>query len=289
MPKRRSLAAFSTVMAALLLIASACNDEAPPTRSPNAPTSAPSIRELLEGSATPTSEPVAAAGGANFSPLHRVTSFSYRMNFDFSSDGMPGGDFTGSLNMDGAYVAPDRFSATMTYDFPPIEGMGSIPDMEMVGIGKDFYLKFGGDWKKDDLEALGIESLSPAQDEFYASFAPRSLDGLAFDREDKNGLDTRHYVLGTADIGRLLSEQTSGLDAYFTLKALQDATMELWIAEDGGYAVAMVFEARINPAELAGAFGQQARDGADFDMNMRMTFELSDFNDPDITVDAPEI
>lgn len=280
-------------LAIALVLTSACGGDAPPTASPNAPGSAPSLREVAERGATSTARPSAstdgaAPGGASFSPLRRVNSFNYTFAIDFGSEGIPGGDFSGSITMEGAYVAPDAFSAKLEYDFPPIDG-GPIPDMEMVGIGSDFYIRFGGDWQKDDLTALGIESLSPAQEEFYESFALKGLEGLPFDREDKNGVSTRHYVLETADVGRLVTERSSGFDAYFTLKAMQDATMEIWLAEDGLYAVAMVFDATLNPAEMAGAFGQQAREGSDFDMHMRMTYELFDFDDPDIHINAPEL
>lgn len=286
-----------------LLAGAACSSDTQtiPTAAPNAPTPAPSIREVAENSttatpseATPTStEPggteVPGTGAkASFSPLSTVRSFNYTMSMKFGTEGAPDGDQDGSLTLEGAYVAPDRSSLSLTFDVPQMEGLTLPGEVKAVVIGQDVYTNLGGQWQKSNLDGLGLSSLMPTQEQFYQNFSVHGLDGLPFKDEVKNEVQTKHYALTAAQIRGLLSQAASSSEAAGVLDSLKDVSADFWIAQEGGYLVSVDVSGVVDPSAvpgLAGLAGSQNIEGMTVDFGLK--FDLTQINSTEIQIEPP--
>ncbi len=288
-----------------LLVGVACRNDAQtiPTAAPNAPTSAPSIREVAENGgattvpaapddATPTATATAglpvAGVKASFSPLQVVRSFTYTMSMKVGTEGAPDGDQHGGLTFEGAYVAPDRSSLSLSIDLPESEGFTLPREVKAVVIGQDVYTSFGGDWQKSTLDGLGLDSLMPTEDEFYDNFAVEGLEGLPFEDEVKNGVETHRYSLGPNEIRALLSDAASSSEAGELLAALQDVSADFWVAADGGYLVALDVNGVVDPSAIPGVGGMS--DSEDLDgmtLDFGLKFDLTQINSSEIQIEPP--
>lgn len=286
-----------------LLIGVACSNETQtiPTAAPNAPTSAPSIREIAENGVTTTpvdatkaaSKPggtqvPATAAKASFSPLNSVRSFNYTMSMKFGTEGSPEGDQDGSLVLEGAYVAPDRSSLSLSFDVPQTGGFTLPGEIKAVVIGKDVYTNLGGQWQKSSLEDLGLSSVMPTQEQFYENFSVEGLDGLPSEDEVKNGVDARHYSLGPDEIRGLLSQEAASSEAAAVLDSLKDVSANFWVAKNGGYLVAVDISGVIDPSALSGTLGANAPaniEGMTVDFGLK--FDLSQINSTEIQIEPP--
>jgi hypothetical protein len=222
--------------------------------------------------ATPESTPTP---GANVSPSDVLESFRFsgQMAVDV------GGGLT--LTMDGEFEAPDRLGCTISGS---LSG-SAVGSDELVVIGDNAWLDTGEGFQtttSDDPNVVQDLALCPGSPRFWEGFdfikEPGSLPGQP---DTKNGVDTLRYSLGNAvealkSIGFLPAE----------LEGMTITTFDVWVAQDGGWAVALDVDITADAQAAATTFGlplgeagQQAR--------ITMRVDITDVNATDIHVEPP--
>ena len=264
--------AFGAVVVALALVVVACGGAASPAPSagPSAPaaTAAPTPSPTPEATATaeptPTVEPTASAEPSG-TPVIDI------------------GSLTGNVSELTAYQIDLRMSGygglgeiviSQKYQTQPVNAQAFDVDMagqqtSMIIIeGQGAWSKVGGSW----VELPG----DPSQyTESFAALAPDVLvEQMNLDQfgaalflkgeEQRNGVATLHYAIDASKLGLLPAAASIP----------PDANVEIWVAKDGNYLVAM---------EFSGTFDQEGLSG-----KIQMTLDVSHVNDASLKITAPK-
>lgn len=165
------------------------------------------------------------------------------------------------MQMDGAYVAPDRSQVILT-----VHG----EKLELRTIGSRSWVQANGVWEEQQ-DTGGLTLLTPdvvCQD-IVADLAS-SLQGIKPQQEDVNGVGTDHYRLDKADVKRLPDLLGTGDSSSLP----QSFQVELWLARQGGWPARL----KINASDT---------DEQGHPMSIDLFMEFRDVNDPGIAVEPP--
>ncbi len=183
----------------------------------------------------------------------------------------PLGDFAEALTalfadmeLEGAHVAPDRTQVVLRFQ---------DEELELRSIGDKSWVRVGTNWQEQEAPPEPSALLTPqtvCKDTVQDLAA--SLSGLKPAREKVNGVDSDHYHLDEADLGRL--SELLGTSAEDELP--QRFQVDLWLARDGRWPVRL----RIAATESGGE-GQPA--------GLELFMEFQDINDPSIEIDPPPV
>ncbi len=211
-------------------------------------------------------EPELAEPSAAFADLK---SYRYLMRFDIegTSTGQEAfeGTFAFDLNVEGAFVAPDREQVKVTGSM-----FGLELEEETIRIGDRTWVHTDGGWVEGEAE-FTTEDFSPAS--FAEAFNAEDLRILKPSKETINGIRSLRYKISKANI-----EKIAGFAGLFGEGAgLEDLPenfdIDLWLAEDGGWPVRLVMSA-------SGDF-----DGVEGSLDLSM--DVTDVNDESIEIEPP--
>lgn len=167
------------------------------------------------------------------------------------------------MQLEGAYVAPDRTQVVLTF-----EG----EQLEWRSIGERSWIRFGDEWEEE--ESAGNDDILTPQvvcDDIVKDLTG-SLDGLASDEEIVNGIHTYHYSLGRDDIKQL----PDVLGGAGVTDVPEDMQFDIWLAQDGLWLMKIDFAAT-----------DTDEDGQPVALSLAM--ELRDVNGADVSIDAPDV
>jgi len=247
---------------------------APTSQARPAPTSAATPEPTSE--ATPEPTPEATAGpSAGVSPSDTLDSFRFSSTMSVELDGGL------VLTSEGEFEAPDRLGCTISGS---LDGAAVGKD-ELVVIGDDAWLDSGEGfdaYSADDADVVQDLSLCPGSATFWEGFdflqEPGALRGQP---DTMNGVDSTRYSLGEAvetlkSIGFLPTE----------LEGMTINTFDVWVAEDGGWPVALDMDITADAEAAAETFGLPLGEaGQQAQITMRV--DITDVNATDIHVEEP--
>jgi len=173
-------------------------------------------------------------------------------------------DLFSDMELDGAYVAPDRSQAVLR--FPGQE-------LELRTIGDKSWVRFGATWQDQESPPGEDAILTPAAvcADLVADLAP-SLAAGSGEEETVNGIETVHYRLDKADLKGLPAllgrSGEEGLPTEFGV--------DVWIERNEGWPVRL---------EIA---------AADTDANgettsLELSMQFSEIDDPSIEINPPPV
>jgi hypothetical protein len=226
--------------------------------------------------ATPEATSEATPGpSAVLSPSDVLDSFRFSTEISVEADGGL------VLSSEGEFEAPDRMGCTVSAS---LSGF-NVSEDELVVVGDDAWLDTGEGFQAttaDDSDVLQDLGLCPGSPTFWQDFTfiqdPGALSG---EPDTKNGVDALRYSLGNAaaaleSIGFLPSE----------LEGVTINTFDVWVAEDGGWPLAIDVDITADAQAASDMFGlplaeagQQAR--------ITMRVDITDVNAADIHVEEP--
>jgi hypothetical protein len=227
-----------------------------------------------EARPAPTSEPTSGPS-VGVSPSDALESF--RFSGELAVD--IGGGL--ALTMEGEFEAPDRLGCTISGSLGGIDVGGD----ELVVIGDDAWLDTGGGFQAysaDDPDVVEDLDLCPGSAAFWEDFDFLQDPGPLHGQPDTiNGVDAIRYSLGDAaealkSIGFLPAE----------LEGLTINTFDVWVAEDGGWPVALDMDIAADAAAAAETFGLPLEEGGQ-EARITMQVEITDVNATDIHVEPP--
>ena len=167
------------------------------------------------------------------------------------------------LQIDGAYVAPDRSRAILH-----ISGQ----EVEVRSIGDRSWVRFGDVWQ-EETASTEVAFLSPQA--ICHELVPDlggSLADVPWSPETINGIVARYYHLDKANLPQLTGllgvGEGDGLPEEFRV--------DVWLAEEGGWPVRLQMEAR-------------GRDETGMPVGLELFLELRDIGNPDIKIEPPEV
>jgi len=173
-------------------------------------------------------------------------------------------DLFRDMELDGAYVAPDRSQAVLR--FPGQE-------LELRTIGDKSWVRFGATWQDQESPPGEDAILTPAAvcADLVEGLAP-SLAAGSGEEEVVNGIETVHYRLDKADLNGLpaLLGQSGeeGLPSEFGV--------DVWLERNNGW-----------PVRLEIAAADTGEDGEPISLELSM--EFSEINDPTIEINPPPV
>ncbi|MDO8612081.1 MAG: hypothetical protein Q7R32_04570 [Dehalococcoidia bacterium] len=173
-------------------------------------------------------------------------------------------DLFRDMELDGAYVAPDRSQAVLR--FPGQE-------LELRTIGDKSWVRFGATWQDQESPPGEDAILTPAAvcADLVEDLAP-SLAAGSGEEEVVNGIETVHYRLDKADLNGLpaLLGQSGeeGLPSEFGV--------DVWLERNNGW-----------PVRLEIAAADTGEDGEPISLELSM--EFSAINDPTIEINPPPV
>jgi hypothetical protein len=167
------------------------------------------------------------------------------------------------MSVEGAFVAPDRAEARMTF--------GDL-ELTSITIGDREWTKVGDmDWEESTAEEGGMTFTS----DLCEGFTLPEVTALDAREETKNGVDTLHYHLDESDITRLADYFGGDLEDMWDFEdAPEEVSLDVWLAKDGNWPVRM-------EAEVSG------EDEEGNDVSLSIFMEVRDLNDPDIKIEPP--
>jgi hypothetical protein len=221
-----------------------------------------------------TSEPTPGPS-AGVSPSDALESFRFSAEISVEVDsGLV-------LSSEGEFEAPDRLGCTVSASL----GGVSVGNDELVVVGDDAWLDIGEGFEAttaDDSDVVQDVDLCPGSPTFWEDFEFIQEPGALRGQPDTiNGVDALRYSLGNAvealkSIGFLPIE----------LEGMTINTFDVWVAEDGGWPVALDVDILADAQAAAETFGlpleeagQQAR--------ITMRVDITDANATDIHVEEP--
>jgi hypothetical protein len=171
------------------------------------------------------------------------------------------------MTLEYAYVAPDRSLLAVSAD-----GQGPY---SCVMIGDRTWCEAAGSTQWVEVPAFEEDFTSPqalcAQVE-YLSISPEA-EGK---KETVNGIRTVHYVLSEDTTTDELSPEEWPANEGLPQDLHWGMNHEVWLAEDGNWPVKMVYKM---------GFASGLLD----EYSLEMTWEVTHFNDPTITIEAPAL
>jgi hypothetical protein len=143
---------------------------------------------------------------------------------------------------------------------------------EFLQIGEASWSRPAGmDWAQEEAEGEAVVPLSPQ--DFCEAGAEDLASAVGLpepQRETVNGVGTLHYRLDRAELeflGLLFGELGNG-------EPPETFAVDLWLAEDGNWPVRMSFQA-------------SGQDSEGNPIDMEISVEFRDINDPGIEIEAP--
>jgi len=226
--------------------------------------------------ATPEATSEATPGpSAGVSPSDALESFRFSAKMSVELDGGL------VLTSEGEFEAPDRLGCTISGS---LDGTAVGRD-ELVVIGDDAWLDTGEGFQTtaaDDADVVQDLSLCPGSAAFWEGFdfiqEPSPLRGQP---DTMNGVEAIRYSLGEAvetlkSIGFLPAE----------LEGMTINTFDVWVAEDGGWAVALDVDITADAQAAAETFGLPLGEGGQ-QARIAMRVDITDVNAADIHVEPP--
>lgn len=229
-----------------------------------APTGTPSA------TATPTPTPTLGYEPpvAIVVPLNYLDSFRYSLEMAFQAE------VAFALTSTGAFRAPDRMSCTVG-----TRVLGFFIETEqLIVIGDDAWIDTGEGWTATSADDVGVAetlNLCPGSRAFWGDFhSSVDLSRLTGYPESKNGVPALRYsVTGLAQIPGLLGASSD-------MDGVAVRSYDLWLAQDGGWIVALDVSATLDSAPVDGDLGLEPLD-------VRMRVDVADPNNLDIQVEPP--
>ena len=173
-------------------------------------------------------------------------------------------DLFSDMELDGAYVAPDRSQAVLR--FPGQE-------LELRTIGDKSWVRFGATWQDQESPPGEDAILTPAAvcADLVKDLAP-SLAAGSGEEETVNGIQTIRYRLDKADLRGLPAllgrSGEEGLPSEFGV--------DVWLERNNGW-----------PVQLEIAAADTGEDGEPISLELSM--EFSEINDPTIEINPPPV
>lgn len=169
--------------------------------------------------------------------------------------------FFSDLQLEGAYVAPDRTLVTLEFE---------NEELEWRQIGDRGWVRFGDEWEEQAASSNGGLTPEVVCQDIIADLAG-SLQGVEREEDSINGVDAYHYSLDRSDI-----EELPDLLQSESLPDLpEDVQFDIWLARDGLW-----------PVKVALSASDEDENGEPIELNMEM--ELLDVNDDGIEIEPPE-
>jgi len=168
------------------------------------------------------------------------------------------------MQMEGAYVAPDRSQAILHFQ---------NEELELRAIGDKSWLRVGNDWQEQGATAEPGTLLTPKDvcGDIVKGLAP-SLSAVEAQQETVNGIEADHYRLDQADLEKLRDLLGGGAGSDLP----QHFAVNLWLARDERWPV------RLNIA--ASDTNEQGQP-----IGLQLSMEFSHINDPSIQIDPPVV
>jgi hypothetical protein len=252
------------------LVVSACGGTAASTSPSEAPAAsqapAPAPESVAPESVAPPSDaPASAAAGPDVNAAAAALENVQRYALDLTVAGlMPTAAGDSAITMSGTV---DREQQAYQFDMTGMAGLEALGGsaVSFILIGQDAWISTGdGNYIKTPGGA-GMFS------QFTEGLAPESLLGMVpstalsgmqqIAQEEKNGVAATHYRVTGADSPGV----AEGLGA--------DSTIDVWIADDGGYMVGMVLDGTMDVQGTA--------------TPIQMSMDISRINDETIEIEAP--
>jgi hypothetical protein len=169
----------------------------------------------------------------------------------------------GNIEMEGAYVAPDRSSVSMTFF-----GM----NVQTIQIGDQAWSNQGTGWVVDTPSSSSepIQIDSPSQ--LPVDLVPKGeLAGAMTTTETVNGVETTHFSFDKDSLGNLADLTNGGLG----IEGLEQAStynLDVWLTAEG------------IPVKMTVVIEGESDSGA---VSVEMEYNIKDLNDPTISIEAP--
>jgi len=169
--------------------------------------------------------------------------------------------FIGRMSIELTFVAPDRSRLVFSDRGQECFSCITISDREWCKEGES------ADWT----EGPASEEYFPSRpQEFCESIEDLPLSSLQGEKETVNGIETFHYV-----VSQYISPEGLSAERWPAEEGLPQEVQEVWLAEDGNWPVRQVYEYTF-------AAGQDH-------YGVHAFWEISDLNDPSITVEPPTL
>ena len=173
-------------------------------------------------------------------------------------------DLFRDMELEGAFVAPDRSQAVLR--FPGQE-------LELRTIGDRSWVRFGATWQDQESPPGEDAILTPAAvcADLVKDLAP-TLSGSSGEEEVVNGIQTVHHRLDKADLKGLPALLgRSGEDGLPT-----EFGVDVWLERDNGWPVRL---------EIAAADTDEGGEP----ISLELFMEFSEINDPTIEINPPPV
>lgn len=269
---------LAPVVAALLVFAAACGDDSGDSNSSSTgsaanPTAGASTGAGSTGASTGSGATSGATGTVRVdevsSVLDEVDSFRFNMTMKLDLGEMPDQSeedagsaallmaMLGNVQVEGAYVAPDRFQASATF-------FGT--DVETIQIGNQSWTNDGSGWVEDTDSSVSVDMGSPS--DLFDFIPGEELEGAETSRETVNGLETTRYHFDEEAL-KNLAEESGELETFGEVDSM---TLDMWLTDEGvPVKMLMVMSGSTEGTE----------------MSMEVEYNLRDLNDPSITIESP--
>ena len=240
----------------------------------SAPTSEAKPAPTSKSRPSPTSEPTSGPS-AGVSPSDALESFRFSGEMAVEVDGGL------ALTMEGEFEAPDRLGCKISGSLGGIDVGGD----ELVVIGDDAWLDTGAGFEAfsaDDPAVVEDLALCPGSPAFWEDFDFLQDPGPLTGQPDTiNGVDAVRYSLGDVagalkSIGFLPAE----------LEGVTINTFDVWVAEDGGWPVALDMDIAADAAAAAETFGLPIEEGVQ-EARITMQVDITDVDAAGIHVEPP--
>ena len=228
----------------------------------------------VEPTPTATSEP-AQGPGAGVPPSDALQSFRFGAETAVEVDGGL------VLTADGEFRAPDRLRCAIGVS----SGGEAISRDELVVVGDSAWIDSGGGFRataSDDPDVAQDLDLCPGWSGYWEGFDflkdPSPISGQP---DSRNGVNAARYSLGDA------AEALGAVG--FSPAELQGVTIrsfDAWLAEDGGWPVAISADFSLDAASAAETLGLPAEEGGQ-PARITMRVDITDANGTDIRVEEP--
>jgi hypothetical protein len=233
---------------------------------PSEATAEPTAEPIHEATGAPSNEPTAEPTGAA-SPSSSVDTgqlaeagtllsdlTSYRLELKMQGVSFVGTDASTPITMKATVILKPQRAMEFTISGMGMGDAGSDTGMTYVIIGAKAWMVIGG----TSMEAP--EGSAGSFDQMFESLAPDKLFGSQYGAylagmqkvgaEQKNGVATTHYRGSQASL-EALARLAGGADMPFDVS---DWTMDVWVAQDGGYLVGALQQGVIQSGETKGTY-----------------------------------